>query len=300
MSTLESSFLLIPIEIRLMIYSYLIPQSNTSSPPRPSPPTLDLGHPLNWSAQDDEPLPARTSDKPILQIRMLDPTTAHPMTSTIPNLHRTKLFIRTGRFRARTMSTTYVCTNLPSELDVSILMVCKKTHFEAVGMLYGSYTFDFDTHVEAIPPFFSDLTEHARHCVKRVSLVKRALAYDRSSDLCEWASATSYLASSLPSLRLLDLGMVAGKPATGWPDVPVWNKEECEMMARVISWRGLEWVQDIREIRIKEGGTVNVRPVMENCPPVRDSEMLNFWVGVSRSLCEGGFGEWVTDMVLAS
>jgi len=197
------------------------------------------------------------------------------------------------------MSTTYVCTNKPANLHVAILKVCKKTHDEAVGMLYGTYMFDFDTHVEAIPPFFTDMTEHARRSVKRVSLVKRALAYDRSSDLCEWASATSFLATELPALQLLDLGLVAGKPASGWPDVPVWNAMECGMMARITKWRGFEWVQDVHEMKIAEGGKVNVRPLIENCAPIRDSEGLGFWVTVSRSLVEGGFGEWVKSLVLS-
>lgn len=198
------------------------------------------------------------------------------------------------------MNTTYICTNLPEDLDTAILRVCKKTHAEAVGMLYGMYTWEFDTHVEAIPAFFGDLTPHALQCVKRVSLVKRALAYDRSSDLCEWESATSTLSTLLPGLRVLDLGIVAGKPASGWPNIPVWSKRDLDMMVSVLAWRGLEWVKDVAAIQVKNGGRVDVRAVMENCPDVRNSEMLGFWVGVSRSVVEGGFREWARELIMAT
>jgi hypothetical protein len=198
------------------------------------------------------------------------------------------------------MNTTYICTNLPEDLDTAILGVCKKTHAEAVGMLYGTYTWEFDTHVEAIPAFFGDLTRHALQCVKRVSLVKRALAYDRSSDLCEWESAASTLSMLLPRLRVLDLGIVAGMPASGWPDIPVWSKRDLEMMVSVLAWRGLEWMKDVAAIQVEKGGRVDVRAVMENCPDVRNSEMLGFWVGVSRSVVEGGFGEWARGLIMAA
>lgn len=167
-------------------------------------------------------------------------------------------------------------------------------------MLYGTYTWEFDTHVEAIPAFFEDLTAQAREGVKRVSLVKRALAYDRSSDMCEWESATSTL-SLLPGLRVLDLGIVAGMPGRGWPEyTPVWRKRDLEMMVQVLNWRGLEWLREVTTIQVQKGGRVEVRPVMENCPDVRNSEMLGFWVGVSRSLVEGDFGEWARGLIMAS
>jgi len=198
------------------------------------------------------------------------------------------------------MNTTYICTNLPEDLDTAILGVCKKTHAEAVGMLYGTYTWEFDTHVEAIPAFFGDLTPNALECVKRVSLVKRALAYDRSSDLCEWEGATSTIATALPNLRVLDLGIVAGMPGSGWPDIPVWSRKDLDVMVRMLGWRGLEWVKDVATVQVKKGGRVDVRAVMETCPDVRNSEMLGFWVGVSRSVVEGGFGEWARDLIMAA
>ncbi|QDS75551.1 hypothetical protein FKW77_005656 [Venturia effusa] len=291
----ESLFLTIPVEIRLIIYSHLIPQTlKHAAPTRPSPATIPTGH----ENEDPHAHPA-PDGKPMLSLRILDPDIPSPLSNNLSTLHRTKFFIRTGRFRARTMNTTYTCTNKPQDLDVSILGVCRQTHAEASEVLYGTYTWDFDTHVEALPAFLGDLTSRSREAVKRISLVKRALAYDRSSDLCEWESATIAL-SSLPGLRVLYLGIVAGMPGRGWPETtPIWSKGDLEMMVRFLDWKGLEWLRDVAGVRIQEGGRVDVRPVMENCPDVRDSEMLGFWVGVSRSLVEGGFGEWARELIMA-
>ncbi|RDI89073.1 hypothetical protein Vi05172_g1168 [Venturia inaequalis] len=292
----DSPFLTIPVEIRLIIYSHLIPQTLKTASPTLSPLSkiIPIGH------ENEAPLAHTPPDgKPMLSLRILDPDIPSPISSNLSTLHRTKFFIRTGRFRARTMKTTYICTNTPEDLDTSILKVCRQTHAEASEMLYGTYTWEFDTHVEAIPAFLADLTARSRDCVKRVSFIKRALAYDRSSDLCEWESATSAL-SSLPSLCLLDLGIVAGMPGRGWPEnSPVWSERDLAVMVQVLDWKGLEWLRDVTAIKIRKGGRVEVRAVMKNCPDVRDSEMLGFWVGVSRSLVEGGFGEWAGELIMA-
>jgi len=36
--------------------------------------------------------------------------------------------------------------------------------------------------------------------------------------------------------------------------------------------------------------------VIEHCPPP-SSEMMAFWVGVSKSVAEGTFGEWVRELM---
>lgn len=71
------------------------------------------------------------------------------------------------------------------------------------------------------------------------------------------------------------------------------------MMVRFLDWKGLEWVRDVAGMKVHRMGRVDVRAVMENCPDVGDSEMLGFWVCVSRSLVEGGFGEWARGLILA-
>jgi hypothetical protein len=258
----QSTFLTLPTEIRLMIYNYLlVPAVSKKS----------------------------SSTASILRMRMVDPAEASLQwtTDVLPGLERTKCLMRTGRFRGRTMETTYTVTNNPG-IHASILCASKKTHAEGVEILYGSYTFDFSTHIEAIPPFFSDLTDDARHHLKRVGLVKRALPYDRDFDCAEWRTATYYIAL-LPSLRVLNLGVIAGKPGPdGWDDVQEWSRHDFECWTKR-SWSGLEWVKDLARIKARK---VEVKAIVEHCPPPM-SEMMSFWVGVSKSVDEGGFGEWV-------
>jgi hypothetical protein len=264
-TTEESPFLNLPTEIRLMIYNYLLVPSTSTPSKKPSPSTR------------------------VLRMRMVDPAEAsfHWLNFVFPILQRTKCLMRTGRFRGRTMQTTYTVTNNPG-IHASILSACKKTHAEGVEVLYGSYMFDFSTHIEAIPPFFSDLTPAAQHHFKRVGIVKRALPYDRDFDCAEWRTATYYI-SVLPSLRVLDLGVIAGKPgADGWDEVQEWSRHDFECWTKR-SWSGLEWVKDLARIKVKE---LNVKAIVEHCPPPM-SEMMSFWVGVSKSVDEGGFGEWV-------
>jgi hypothetical protein len=185
------------------------------------------------------------------------------------------------------MQTTYTVTNNPG-IHASILSACKKTHAECVEILYGNYTFDFSTHIEAIPPFFSDLTADAKHHLKRIGIVKRALPYDRDFDCAEWRTATYHI-SVLPSLHVLDLGFIAGKPGPdGWDEVQGWSRHDFECWTKR-SWSGLEWVKDLVRIKAKK---VQVKAIVEHCPPPM-SEMMSFWVSVSKSVDEGGFGDWV-------
>ena len=232
-------------------------------------------------------------------MRLIDPTQLSQQWNkeVLPKLRRSNCLIRTGRFRGRTMQTTYTTTNNPG-ISAAILSTNRRIHDEAVEVLYGSYTFDFSIHVEAITPFLADLTNEARQCVQRVGLVKRALPYDRDFDCEEWRTATSCIASSLPHLRHLDLGVVAGKPGQegnlngGWDDVEDWTRHDFETWTRR-GWMGLEWVRDLAKIQATE---VSVRAVIEHCPQPK-SEMMVFWVGISKSVVEGGFGEWIKELI---
>jgi hypothetical protein len=189
------------------------------------------------------------------------------------------------------MQTTYTSTNNPG-IHASILSVCQRTHIEGAEVLYGSYAFDFSTDIEAIPPFISDLTDIAKHHLRRLGLVKRALPYDRDFDCAEWRTATYYIAS-MPEIRVLNLGVIAGRPGpNGWDDVQDWSRHDFECWTKR-SWSGLEWVKDLARIRTKK---VNVRAIVEHCPPPM-SEMMSFWVGISKSVDEGGFGEWVGSLM---
>jgi hypothetical protein len=195
------------------------------------------------------------------------------------------------------MQTTYTASN-NAGIEPAMLATCKLIHAEAAEVLYTSYTFDFDTHVEAIGAFLSDLTPLSKSFIRSVRLVKRATPYDREFDRCEWSSATNALCC-LPSIRALHLGVVAGKPGPdGWDGVPVWTKEDFAMMVKWRHWAGFEWVGELARVQLRKGGDVKVRAIVEHCP-IPESEGVAFWVGVSRNV-EGGFGAWVKELILSA
>ncbi|KIW08387.1 uncharacterized protein PV09_01300 [Verruconis gallopava] len=286
-------FLKLPVEIRLQIYQYLlVPKQRSSVGVR-----LDvLGSDYHeYEKTDLDP----TSIGRVLHIRIIDPQQPGLswVADALPLLRRSKCLVRTDRFRARTMQTTYTAANNPG-IEPAILATCKLVHSEAAEVLYSSYNFDFDTHVEAIGAFLKDLTPTAKKCVRSVSLVKRATPYDRDFDRCEWTAATSAL-SQLPSLRNLHLGVVAGKPGpNGWDGIPEWSKQDFETMVKWRNWADFEWVKEIARVRLSKGGVVKVRPIVEHCP-VPGSESMVFWVAISRNVA-GGFGSWVEALILGT
>jgi hypothetical protein len=192
------------------------------------------------------------------------------------------------------MQTTYTAMNNPG-IEPAILSTCRQVYAEAAEVLYSSYVFDFDAHVEAVGAFVGDLTPFAKSYVRSVGIVKRATPYDRDFDRCEWSVATQALCS-LPSLRTLHLGVVAGKPGpNGWDGVPVWSRADFEAMVKWRGWAGLEWVRELVKVRlVSERKEVNLRAIVEHCP-LPSSEGMLAWVGVSRNV-EGGFRDWVNNL----
>lgn len=292
MAAEQSPFLRLPAEIKLMIYNLLL-----VPPTEAVLPASNAKHTACLSYYDYEPSETNKIHGPILQIRILDPFL--DPSALRPALHESSMrrrsaFAIRNHYRSRTMKTTYTLANNPG-IHATILETCRQIHSEAAPVLYGSYTWDFDTHVEAIMPFFTDLTPVARKNVRKVGIVKRAIPYEREYDRCEWDIATNFLAQNLPSLRRLELGVVAGRPGPdGWDDVPEWNKDELKVLVRR-SWDSLEWVEQLGRIKVAGLG---VRAIVEHCPPP-GSERMAFWVGLSKSI-EGGFGEWLQELMVVN
>lgn len=288
-----SPFLLLPAELRLMIYEYLLRPASTNDDSLSARTTAAVDyHDYEVSSTADI---STKSTHATLAIRTLDPT----KTPLLPSTLRTTYTIRCDRFRARTMRTTYTLLSNPG-IDASVVRACRQTHTEAAEVLYGGRTFDFSTHVEAIAPFLGDLTPAARRHVRSLAMVKRGLPYDRECDRLEWAAACRYVAANLAIVRL-DLGVVAGKPgAHGWDGIIELRKEAFEVMAELggeeRGWEGMEWVGHLTGIRgLRELG---VRAIVEHCPPPV-SERMAFWVAFSKSV-EGGFGEFVKEVMVGA
>jgi len=182
------------------------------------------------------------------------------------------------------MYTTYHLLQNPS-LHTSILLTSAKVHAEASEILYSSYTFDFDTHVEAVVPFLSDLTPMARSYIRSIRLVKKALPYEKEFDLAEWSNAISYIAENLTGLRSLYLGIVAGKPGPGgWDMVLPYTLMDLEYLMEM---DGMEWVEELMTIRGLQH--LEVEPIVEHCPPSTSNAMARY-IRFSASI-DGSFTE---------
>lgn len=277
----HSFFFRLPLEIRRQIYEELliapIPEAVTLQKPssnqdyheyvKPSTHASDVTrHILRLRNSNDLSLPARTQ--------------------------RASYMIRSDRFRARCLETTYICENLPA-IDVAILYLNKQIHNEAAYLFYSHYTFDFSTHVEACAPFLMDLTPYSRSCIQRISVVKRALPYDKDFDRCEWATMCACISSQL-NLSRLDLGIVGGRPATGWDAVQPIPKDQYSNIVRFHD--EMQWVDDLAKIRRLE--RLYVRACVEHCPPPMSGAMA-FFVAFSASI-ETEFTAYLTERMMTS
>ena len=300
----SSPFLALPAEIRLQIYSWLVL-------PRKPIDMLPVSIRLQSSSQDyydydkwhhlyDRPALADTS-KLSLSMRSIDATRYDERygAKTLRGPHiRSSYSVRADRFRARTMNTTYHCVNVPHIGGLTGLMTTnKQIHIEAAELLYSSYTFDFDTHIEAIIPFLNDLTPFARSCVNSMRVVKRALAYEKEFDRAEWSAAMRYLTSpsSGINLRKLELGVVAGKPGTtGWSDI-VQHSAADFLQLRYTDW--MQWLRELLEI--KGLRTLDVDAIVEHCPPASNSVAMAAYIRFSASI-KGGFAEFLREQMVQS
>jgi hypothetical protein len=224
-----------------------------------------------------------------------------------------------GPFLTTTTPTTYRVLLSPYTSHLrytvpSLLALNHQIHAEASKILYSTYTFSFHTSIEAAVPFLSDLTPRSRASIRHLSITKKALPYSKEFDRAEWASLCEYLAappqsaldgSEIPapisSLRSLTLNVISGKPDHGWDSItPILPSDFDTMLRMKNEWLGgnvtdfggmdLEWAEQVMEIKGLE--MVNVRAMVERCAnPV--SEKQAFWIAFSKSVAEGGFGEWV-------
>jgi hypothetical protein len=226
-----------------------------------------------------------------------------------------------GPFLTTTTPTTYRVLLSPYTAHLrhtvpSLLALNQQIHAEASKVLYSTYCFSFHTSIEAAVPFLSDLTPQARSHVRHLSFTKKALPYTKEFDRAEWSSLCEYIAlhheaartpdPNIPdalgfSLRTLHLNVVAGKPDFGWDAITPITAADYSTMTRmrrewgagngVFGGVDLEWAEQLMEIKgLKK---LNVNALVEHCArPV--SEKQAFWVAFSKSVDEGGFGEWVT------
>jgi hypothetical protein len=298
----ESPFLRLPTEIRLQIYSLLVlPRKWTDLCPSRTKVASSAADSFDYEKKQhstDRPIMADLS-RPTICIRTIDAMCYADRYGTNKSREshmRSTYAIRADRFRARCMNSTYHCVNVPRiEDNIGILCANKQIHAEAAELLYSSYTFDFDTHVEAIRPFLHDLTPFARSCIKSIRFVKRGLAYDKEFDRAEWTSAMRYLtcSSSNLNLRRLELGIVAGRPGpNGWDRIATFAPQDFTIIK---DSDGMQWMQYLLEFKGLE--KLDVNAIVDHCAPATTSMAMANFIRFSASI-ESGFAKFLGQQLL--
>ena len=209
-SNTRTSFLLLPGEIRMMIYRLLI---------------------------------APTSESNIVSIRTRSSSAFDRKSNKARN--RSTYRIIGDRFRVRSIETTYHCTGGP-KLWTSLLCVNRQIHAEASYMLYSKQVFDFGADIESIIPFMNDLTAVARASIQRINIVKRALPYDRDFDRSVWYNVCEFLSNHM-NLVELGLGVLGGKSGAGITEQEVYSK--VDFAYAISKFEGMEWMTQLATIK---------------------------------------------------
>ncbi|EUC49309.1 hypothetical protein COCMIDRAFT_84966 [Bipolaris oryzae ATCC 44560] len=308
-----SSLLRLPFEIRLMIYEYLLLPSKTPYSGRGTS-VANLVPDFHTYFSED------TNNDPFtLSVRTIDPWLGGQGLKTWKR--RSTYHVRTGPFLTTTAPTTYRVLLSPYTARLrytvpSLMCINSQIHAEASKMLYSTYTFSFHMSIEAVVPFLSDLTPLSRSSIRHLSLTKKALPYAKEFDRAEWAGMCAYLAGATDNtlaagggssihLSTLKLQMIAGKPDQAWDSITPMNPSDFDTMLRMKNeWLGgsgdfggvdLEWAEQV--MAIKGLRDIKVKALVERCArPV--SEKQAFWVAFSKSVAEGGFGEWMKGRML--
>jgi hypothetical protein len=148
-------------------------------------------------------------------------------------------------------------------------------HNEGCAMLYGHHVFEFDTDIEAVIPFFSDLTAVARAHVHAISITKHPAAYPNDFEPQEWASVCGYLHSHL-SLTSLNLRIMT----EALPHVTTARLLSAddfdELLGKGPGYEGFGWVEDLLKVEGLERLDVQ-RVSHEIRPPRLSGGMVAFF-----------------------
>lgn len=312
----EPPFLRLPTEIRLHIYAYLLlPQTAVqllASYVKKEDSVKDYYNYEEKRDPTEHPAYTDLSHPYILMRALLGDryTQRYGPNSLRKRTHLRSDCIVRDRFRAGCKQTTYHCLNIPDIQDnTGILGTSQQIHTECAELLYSSYTFDFDTHVEALVPFIADLTPIARRSIKSIRIVKRALAYEKEYDRAEWGNALSFLSSNL-NIRRLELGIVAGRPIpNGWTNIVPYTRAEFQESTLLHpvpdtappdilmtgGGEGMRWLHHL--LKIQGLQELDVSAIVEHCPPASNSAALASFIRFSASI-EKGFAEFLRDRML--
>ncbi|KAG4440279.1 hypothetical protein IFR05_004240 [Cadophora sp. M221] len=251
----QSPFMRVPSEIRLMIYSLLFDNRNERT----------------------------------FEIRNQDPQVYRRRSSHVRTQYRV---LSRDLVRQSNATTYHLVTDV--ELHVSIMAVNRKIYQETAHILYGNRAFSFGRDIEAIVPFFSDMTKKTRPLIHEISLVKQGSVYARDYDRCEWSSVCAFLKDHM-QVGSLKLTVEGGRPSLGWDGLPEYTAADFKTLSNV-RYEPLEWVWEL--LSIKGIRKLAVGSEIHHCPPSHSSAMA-FFAAFSSSI-EKGFSDFLRSELLAA
>ncbi|KAI0202294.1 hypothetical protein F4808DRAFT_71757 [Astrocystis sublimbata] len=323
MASQQSPLMRIPAELRLMIYSYLFDAGTTEAHSHEGYyPDSDDGS----DYEEEEVQPVKKQPK-IISIRNgREPVTprpgaletglcsqcgqclpATPERKELPvddgrPQRRSRYHVQGGSLARRYYETTYHLANEGAYFCTSLMAVNRQIYHETSHLVYNDHIFDFGANIEAVKPFFSDLTDDARALVKQISLYKRGPGVCRGwSDRSEWQAMCTYLCdcASVEHLRLVvQAGRLpeARKQEWGrqWGSVEIAPRQlSCQDVALLVGIRNpmLDWVEDL--FPMKTLRDVEVLPDFCVMPVPQNSDMV-VYMALSASV-DKGFSEYMRE-----
>jgi hypothetical protein len=205
--------------------------------------------------------------------------------------HRTSYRVLGRGLTRQSFPTTYHLVS-DAEMHTAIMGANRQIHEETSYLLYGRHTFSFGRDIEAVVPFFSDITRRTRPFIHEIALFKQGSVYDRDYDRCEWSNVCEFLQKHM-QLRSLKLVVEGGMPSMGWAGLPEYSVSDFKTLSSV-KYEPLEWVWEL--LSVKGIGKLDVKSEIHHCPPSHSAAM-GFFAAFSASI-ETGFTEFLRSEML--
>ena len=159
---------------------------------------------------------------------------------------RTKYNIVDRTFARRSYQTTYYQAS-KAELEPAILAVNRQIREEASCYLYSKNMFTFGHDLEALVPFMKDRTASTRELVRQISLQKKACGgSDMEPDSHAWTGVCRYM-KSMDNLKKLRVVVQAGLPITEWEGPRQLSVSDLRLLYAT-KHQCLEWVRDLAQV----------------------------------------------------
>ena len=327
-----SSFklLALPPEIRVEIYSHLLPRTGAPFAIRNV-----VERKSDCIARDHPPL-RRTQYDTV--IGLIDPKvtkTTYCLKSHSSHTTGQQTPMITETWGPFPRSSYYLSDSTSESWDpydanavVALLQASKLVNKEATPLLYSHYKFDFDTHLNAFRHFIFDLRPSTRRHIRKLRLVKKALPFERSHEKFAWATACNVITRELDVTGLdLDLGIEGARviDSSSAQDLEQWwdlclpreEKEELlsdnskvifeAMVKRILDkgtrdWLEIDWVakfvgilrDDVNQERKLKN--LEVKAIWEECFPP-SGQAMKWFVSFSEKI-ENGFMEYLKERMV--